>query len=314
MVRYLCLAFLLTLTACDGMVDNTFVPEYVVESYQVVGEGLASVQVLRNAPVNDRFDRDVLAVKNATVEVQLLTESGAVEERYAYSHAGRDRYTTASPAKVLPLRRYRLEVRIPGFADVISSETVTPGAFTFVTASADSATYGVAAEELTFNVTRPAYPGRQAVFVFSTETLLPTLTLRDAVPFLRAFLDGNGNGIPDAEEEDADGDEFELEDLRVGSSPLLNEATYSLNPDGTLRIQLPWIAVPFYGPNRVSANAVDQNLFDFLRSQTVQQGGSTLSPGEIPNVIERVENGAGIFCSYSRVTKEVFIRRPANDP
>ena len=314
MHRFLPLAFLL-FAACDGAVDNSFRAEYIVESYQMVGEALATVQVLRNAPVAGVFDRDALAVRDATVEVQLLRDDGSVEARYPYTHAGRDRYTPADfEATVRPLRRYRLEVRVPGFAPVISAETLTPDTFTFVSASADSATYGVAAEALTFNVTRPAYPGRQAVFIFSTETLLPELTLRDAVPFVRAFLDGNRNGIVDAEEDDAEGNEPKLEDLRVGSSPLINEKTYGLNPDGTLRIELPWIAVPFYGPDRVSASAVDDNLYDFLRSQAAQQGGSTLSPGEIPNVLDRVQNGAGLFASYSRVVKEVFIKRPDSDP
>ncbi|MCH8961449.1 MAG: hypothetical protein IH820_09040 [Bacteroidetes bacterium] len=32
------------------------------------------------------------------------------------------------------------------------------------------------------------------------------------------------------------------------------------NPDGTLTIRYPWLAVIFYGPNRIFANAIDDNL------------------------------------------------------
>lgn len=303
---------LLAFAACDGAIENDFRAEYVVESYQLVGAPLAPVHVLRNAPIGDRFDRDALAVREATVEVHLLAGDGSVEARYPFVHAFGDGYVAVdSETVVAPLRRYRLEVRVPGYAPLISAETFTPGAFELVSASADTATYSAADQTIVFNVTRPQYPGRQGIFLFSTETLLETLRLEDAVPFVRAILDRDGNGVVDAEDPDAEGDELELEDLRVGSSPLLNEQTYETNPDGTLRIELPWIAVVFYGPSRISASAVDDNLFDFLRSQAVQQGGSTLSPGEIPNVLERVENGAGLFGSYSRVAREVFIRRPA---
>ncbi len=317
-MKYLLPLFLLTtafgLAGCDATLENDFEPEVVVESYQVVGEPLAPVYVLRNAPIGGTFDRAALAIEDASVEVHLLGDDGAVETIYAYRHVGSDRYVAAATGvAVLPLRRYRLSVRVPGEPDLVTSTTRTPGAFELVSASADTATYGVRGEELVFNVTRPAYPGRQAIFLFTTETLLDVITLDDAVPFVRAFVDQNGNGIPDAQEPGAEGDAFDLEDLRIGSSPLLNEKTYSLNADGTLRIELPWIAVPFYGPSRVSANAVDDNLYDFLRSQSVQQGGSSLSPGEIPNVLDRVENGAGLFGSYAKIGREVFILRPASD-
>jgi hypothetical protein len=55
---------------------------------------------------------------------------------------------------------------------------------------------------------------------------------------------------------------------------------------------------------------VDDNIFDFVRSHTVQQGGSTLSPGEIPNVLDRVEGGTGIFGSSAQITYETFVKRP----
>ena len=42
------------------------------------------------------------------------------------------------------------------------------------------------------------------------------------------------------------------------------------------------VAIIFYGPNRIFANALDDNLYDYIRSQSIQQGGSTFSPGEIP--------------------------------
>ncbi|HYE57643.1 MAG TPA: DUF4249 domain-containing protein, partial [Rhodothermales bacterium] len=141
------------------------------------------------------------------------------------------------------------------------------------------------------------------IYLFTTESLLTPPTLAEAVPFVRAFLDSDGDGRMD---EDRD---FTLDDLRLSSSPLLNEANYERNPDGTLTIRLPWIAVVFYGPNRLTVSAVDDNLNDFLRSANVQQGGGTSSPGEILNILDHVENGTGVFGSYARVSRDVFVAR-----
>ena len=56
--------------------------------------------------------------------------------------------------------------------------------------------------------------------------------------------------------------------------------------------------------------AIAPNIFNYITSQVMQGGGSTLSPGEIPNVIDPIEGGTGLFGSYAKVTRTVFIRRP----
>ena len=58
------------------------------------------------------------------------------------------------------------------------------------------------------------------------------------------------------------------------------------------------------------ANAIDDNLYDFVRSQIIQQGGSTFAPGEIPNILERVNGAHGVFGSYARVSFDLFVKRP----
>jgi hypothetical protein len=295
-------AALLLLSACDGTIVDEFERQLVVESYQLVDSTLAPVFLIRNTPVGATFDRNRLAVTDAQVEVLLLADDGSVEARYRYvadlGQPGRYRAADAD-ARVLPLRRYRLEVQTPEF-DPLRAETVTPGRFEIRSISSDVAVWN--AEEIVFNVTRPAYPTRQAVLIFTTTTQREQLSAEVATAFYRAAFEST--------EDDDDG--FRPNDLRTGSSPLINEGSYSVNPDGTLQVELPWIAVPFYGKSRVFASAVDDNLFDFLRSQAIQGGGSTLSPGEIPNVLDRVEGGVGVFGSLSRVSQLVDVRcRPA---
>ena len=105
------------------------------------------------------------------------------------------------------------------------------------------------------------------------------------------------------------GEDEDLDDVLITESPPINEQNYDINDDGTLTIRLPWIAVAFYGPNRITASTVDDNLYDFLRSQQVQQGGSTFSPGEIPNVIAHVDGGTGVFGSLARVAADIQVER-----
>ena len=52
---------------------------------------------------------------------------------------------------------------------------------------------------------------------------------------------------------------------------------------------------------------IDQNLYDYIRSESVQLGGSTLSPGEIQNVLTPIIGGVGIFGSMSRDTARTLI-------
>jgi len=105
-----------------------------------------------------------------------------------------------------------------------------------------------------------------------------------------------------------DQEEDEIIDFRVNPSPIINEANYDDNDDGTITIDLPWIAVAFYGENEAAVSVLDAALYDYIRTESAQQGG--LSPGEIPNVIDNVDGGTGIVGSYARVTSQVRIRRP----
>lgn len=300
-MRHFALLILLLLAACDGTIENDFNEEVVVESYQFTGAPFSPVFVFTTAPVGEPFDRTALSINDADVRVLLLAPSGdAVEQAFTFSRdpisAGTYRADDADH-RVLPLRRYRVEIDAPG-RPLVSSVTLTPGAFELRGVSTSEATWG--AEEIEYTFTRPEYPTRQAVFIFTTETQRDRLSIDLATPFFRAIFNS---------QEDDEPNPLGPEDVRVGSSPPINEANYDLNPvDGTLLIDLPWIAVPFYGPSKVSASSLDDNLFDFLRSQAVQQGGTTLSPGEIPNVLDRVDGGVGVFGSLSRVTMDVFVR------
>ena len=296
-VRYLLFLFaLLTLAACDSGDPGTYEEEVVVEGYLEAGAPFEPIRLSRTLPLNRESTFRV--VQDAEVRVDLLDESGMVEASYPF------RMATDEPgvyravdeaARVEPLRTYRLEASVPG-SDRIIATTVVPDTFSVVGASADSLVYQ-STDQFELRVTRSRVPGRdQTYFIFVTEAL--DAREEQLTPFAKALF------------EDQDG-EITIEELRINGAPILNEGNYDANADGTLTIKVPWLAIIFYGPNRLIANAIDDNLYDFIRSQSVQQGGSTFAPGEIPNVLERIEGARGVFGSYARIQQELFVRRAA---
>ncbi|AEN73801.1 hypothetical protein Rhom172_1887 [Rhodothermus marinus SG0.5JP17-172] len=281
--------------ACDQVEPVRFAPEYVVESYQIAGEPLQPVWLTRTLPIEAIYVPDSVRVRGAQVRIALLDEQGVPERWYPYEeHPDSPGYYVPAPlvreVRVRPLRTYRLEARMPDGA-LLTAETTVPDTFRVLGANLDAVRYQ-SEVRLELIMTRSEYPGRQAVYIITTEALEPTE--ENLTPFGRALYEDST---------------FTLEELRVSGSPILNEANYTELPDGTLRLQLPWLAVLFYGPNRVTISALDDNLYDLIRTQSVQQGGSTLSPGEIPAVLEHVEGGRGVFGSYARVQYTFVVAR-----
>ena len=291
--KFIAIVAIICFTGCDTNNFERHIPEVVVESYLIAGEPIAKVRVSRSASAQRTYDFTQNAIKGAEVIVSRLSANGSVDEitRFEEFEEQPGLYWPLEENIIQAGSTYRLEVE-PGGFDMVTATTIVPGAFEIVRASADTLVYQ-GGEQFELDVTRSEYPGRQSIFVFATESLSPTVEL--LTPF---YKDITG----DSEED--------LASLRITESPLINEGNYDVNDDGTLTIKLPWIAVAFFGPNRLTANALDDNMYDFLRSQFVQQGGSTLSPGEIPNVIEHVEGGTGVFGSLSRSIFEAVIIPP----
>lgn len=291
---------LLAWIGCDAIGPGEEVErQYVVEAYLVAGEALPPVRLSRTAPVDESYVYDTLAVREADVVLELLDEEGAPAERYSYYEKSDTTgvYKPRNNERVRPLHTYRLEVTIPGASEPITATTTVPDTFSVVQTSADTVVYQ-SEEQFAFTLTPSRYPGRdQSFYIFSTEALMPEE--ENLTPLLREVIEG-------AEED------LSPDDLRVTSSPILNEESYTRNDDGTVTIRLPWVAVAFFGPNRSTTNAVDDNLYDFVRTQNAQQGGG-FTPGTIPNVIEHVEGGTGVFGSLARQSYGVFIARPSDD-
>ncbi len=291
----LCLAFVPA--ACDT--EPSFEDdEVVVEAYLVAGEAFGEVRLSRLVGINQIYDFTANAVTDANVEIRKISDPAeqTTSVRYGGVRNLPGVYEPLTADRVEPLATYELLVEIPAAGKTLRSSTTVPGDFRVVTFTPDTVVYQ-GEQQIEVQTTRSFYPGRQSVFVFSTQGLDPHIP--NLTPFYRDVI-----------EPDDDEDEDELEEFLINESPPLNEEAYDLLPDGTLSITVPWLAFVFYGPNRIMMNAIDENLLDFVRSHRVQQGGSTLAPGEIPNAINHVEGGLGVFGSYARAQIEVQLLRP----
>jgi hypothetical protein len=193
---------------------------------------------------------------------------------------------------VLPGRRYRLEAVVPGFAQAVTAETTVPETFVVVRPPPDTVAYQVG-EAPTFDVSPSAFAGRQAVYVLTIEALDPSVD--DLTPFAFELYTNR---------------DVALEELTRSSSPLLNEDTFLENPDGSIRIEVPWFSFNFYGPSRVTLSTPDDALVRFLEFQAIQTIPTTISPGEIPNVPTNVENGVGVFGAVAQEMVELTVVRP----
>lgn len=129
---------------------------------------------------------------------------------------------------------------------------------------------------------------RQNVYFFIVE--MPSIAEADTSNFTPFYRDSY------------EADEDSIGSFRVNTSGLLNQANFSSASDGRVSVDLPWIGVAFFGTNRVGINLVDDNYYDFFRSESAQENAP---PGEFPNVIEHVEGGTGIFASYVRAETAV---------
>ena len=290
------LALALVAGGCDNLSDARYEEQFVVEGYLVAGEPLSQVRVTHTSPLDGTWDIFTNAISDADVRVSLLDENGTPVFTSTYSEDPNwpGIYRSTTDHVVEGGRRYRLEARPPGSDVVISAETVVPRSFSTVGRPEDALPYRCE-EQFEWDFTAiDRDDGKQITYIMTAEALEPTYD--NLIEFYRRLLDEGAT----------------LEDFIRNSGPPVNEVNFR-NDDGTITLRLPWIAIAFYGPSRVTVSAIDDNLYDFARSHSGQQGGG-LAPGEIPNVIEHVDNARGIFGSMARVRETVDVIGPGCAP
>ncbi|HEX7069954.1 MAG TPA: DUF4249 domain-containing protein [Rhodothermales bacterium] len=291
MRRFLPLLVALLWVGCDWTEMSPVDEQVVVEAYLRANQGLPHVRLTRSVSVDGTFDPAGRAITGASVVIERLADDGSVLESYPYEPQGEPSiYNPGPPAVVQPGATYRLRATLPDGSEVTSTTTV-PDTLRLVSVSRDSTEYE--GEQIELTLTRSVRVGANSYLVFTSEALEPSL--ENATDVTLELLDAD--------------DELTVEELRITSSPPISETIYLDEESDQLKIKLPWLAVRFYGRHLIRISIVDENLYDFLRSHLVQQGGSTFLPGEVPNILDHVEGGTGIFGSYADASALVYVQR-----
>ena len=294
-LRYLFLLFTTVLLAtCESYDQDSYQEYVVVESYAVANNPLPPVRVFTTGPANQRYDALESTIANANVQIVQRAADGDVINIYEYRYSDKDGgvYEPILDDIVQPKSTYELIVYFEDRDETVRAVTTVPDQFEILNQVPPSIIYQ-ATEQLEIIISETERTQDQNVFVFST--IAEDTSLANLTPFYSATVD-DGNA--------------EVSDFVINSSGLINEGNFEINEDGTITLQFPWIGVAFYGKNRIVTQSVDENLNDLVRSQQVQLGGSTLSPGEIPNLIYNTSGGIGIFGSLSSDTVTTVIERP----
>lgn len=289
----------------SGSCDTTATePEkqVVVEAYLEADTTLPDIRLTQSVGIGEGYDPGRSAVRNASVHVEELDDAGSAVRSVPFEERTPGVYRPIAAVEVQPQTTYELSVTTQEGTEV-SATTTVPDPIGIVEAENTEVVYQGAAQP-TFTIAPPAdTDSDQTVLVLTTTSLLdfenqPTEQLTNQFTPLYA------NGY--------DPETDSIASFRTTSSSLLNEENFDRMPTGNIEARLPWLAVAFYGPNEVGVNVIDDNLFDLIRTQQTQQGGpgAGLGPGEIPNVIEHVEGGTGVFGSYARAEQRIVVERP----
>ena len=293
------------LAACDATSTNVEDSEPVVEAYLVGDAPLPSIRLSRTEEISAGYSPSALAIRDATVRVRLEGLEGAQDVFYDYVHNA-DRpgiYEPETGDAVISGRTYHLDAQIESSSESITASTTVPTSFTIERITADTVVFQ-GDVQYSVDITDSSFPGRESIYIQSILAIEP-----DPCELTPLYL----LDVYDVEEgDDYDCTTFDPEEvdyLLKNSSPPLNEQSYEFNPDGSIRVSLPWFAVAFYGQSEVGTAAIDNALYDYIRYQNVQQDGGTLSPGEIPNVLDNIDGGRGVFGSMSQVSSIMTVVR-----
>ncbi|NBC85494.1 MAG: DUF4249 family protein [Bacteroidetes bacterium] len=284
-------------SACDAIDTASVEQQPVAEAYMEAGKDLPEVVLSRTAPI-DAGPGGQQGIRNADVFIDRLGPDGSVVQTVPYRTTDTvGFYVPDSPTPTVQGgTTYRLRAELPEGGS-IRAETTVPTAIDLVASENTDATFQSPVQP-SFTVTRAEVRDAPVVLLFTTTSQLDFEALSEEeliAEFTPFYADAY------------DPDEDDIEDFKVTQSPILNEANYDDNGDGTITIDFPWIAVAFYGENEVAVSVLDRALYDYLRTQEAQQGG--LSPGEIPNIVDNIEGGTGIFGSYARASETINVGR-----
>jgi len=290
-----------TFLGCRSYSQDDYQEFYVVESFLVVDTPLPKLYLSTTKESTQLYNFEELVVVDATVKLEILVDdvNSAVDSTITYSFNGIDAYEADFQHNVMSAKNYKLTITIPNETQPIIGYTKIPASFTNTNPVPASLEYQ-SEEQIEIKIPASQSSERQNYFIFSTifrgDPIVENLT-----PVFRELFE-------EFDDEDSDINEFVK-----SNSGIVSEGNFDIGTDGTLTLRFPWIGISFFGENTIVTNIIDENMYDFIRSQEVQLGGGSISPGEIPNAIYNLDGAIGVFGSMATDTLNINITRRPED-
>jgi hypothetical protein len=276
---------------CELYEQDEFQEYYVVESYLVANQSLPEVWLTKTIPFEESLDQNNVGVHNATVQIRLLNADHSVAEKYDYAHSKNGNYQPTDSTIIKTKRWYQLYITLPK-GDSVEAKTFVPGAFKTVNQLQHSYRYQ-SSPEIEIVSTPSSYPGRQTYYVFTIHA--QEHSQNNLTPFYRDLVSDKDSWI---------------KTYYINSSDIINEKNFKTDIDGNVILEIPWSAFAFYGHNKIVVNAIDNNLYDFWRFNSMLTHEMISDPGEVQNIRYNVNGGIGIFGSMASDTNRVEILKP----
>jgi hypothetical protein len=249
---------------------NEYSNQLVVSAFLIAEQPIDSVFVTRTENLLEYYSLPNCAITNAVVKITLVdTVNSAANVTYTLSHDNNHPGRYYSSSVVLPLRTYLLSVDAPGYP-LITGKTTVPDTFSIVNRSdfPDTVTYDPVMPSYTLNWTSSR---NYSDYVASVASIDPLAT-----------------DIPS--------------DFRNADDPKPNKtAIFYFNSPNINSVSIIWLAVNYYGRNRVTIDAVDYNYYNFLR-QIIVSGGT-----ELRQIRYNIVGGLGVFGASARAHNSVVI-------
>lgn len=286
---------LISLYGCDIYEQDDYTEFVVLEAYAIANRALPDVRLSNTIPAMEEYNFTDAALTEASVTVSLLNKDGSVQQDFEYRQQAAGVYRSLDRNHLVEAgRTYRIDITFSDRQDILSARTTVPRQFEILSDVAESYVYQ-SENQLELLLTATESDARQNIYVFNTLAREPSI--ENLTPFYKDAVENR---------------DAELTEFLNNSSGLINEGNFEILEEQTIQLRFPWIGVAFFGENAVVTNSVDQNLADLVRSEELQLGGSTLPPGEIPNLIYNVEGGIGVFGSIATDTVITRFVRPGS--